>query len=415
MTPKNDYVALRKIQIQDRTYKALGKLQNPQDNIILENYIKDLSSRTKGSTIPTYIIHLVSFANYKKTGLKSAKAIDVKGYLGFLKQNDKSPPTMRLAYNSIMDFNRYLEGKSKKEIPSWFKRIDGIKVTRKETEPLDFDTEIKPMINAFPESIRNQAIVHVLYEAMLRKMELLALRVKDIDLSKKPSPVKIRLSKTERGKNRPTFIYNAIPVLKKWLNEHPLRGSKDFQDAPLFVNLKRGPISERSVEQIINNAGRRAGIKRSVYCHLLRHSRAYELAQVYNFQPQELMKMGGWQNSTMLDVYYNPQSVDIKNKLLNGHGITTITEQQRQEALKERKIRLCACGHENSFDKFFCEKCGIILNIKGYQKEMKGKDSEIEVLKQQIQDMPAQILELVRENRENPENLRKALKPSKNT
>ena len=76
---------------------------------------------------------------------------------------------------------------------------------------------------------------------------------------------------------------------------------------------------------------KRAKLKRKIYPHLFRHSRAYELAQVYHFAPQELMKAGGWKNSSMLDVYYNPKGTDIKNKLLNGHGIKTISEKQREE------------------------------------------------------------------------------------
>lgn len=378
-----DYIEIIREDNKKRVEQVFFKIKDKEIKNILKEWHKELLNRTKGKTPATYLFHVEQFFREVKKPIDKITGNDINGYLGDLKEKGNTSKA-KLSYAVLLNFFRYYKDLGKKETPEIFLKVYKPKNTSKDTEPLDYDSEIKPLIMVWGDNVRNQAAIHVLYESMLRKIELLALRVKDIDLSKSPAPIKLRISKTEKGINRHTFLYNSIPVLKEWLNIHPLRSNTNFSNAPLFCKSNGKPMLEGTLRMIIKEAGIRAGIKRKIYPHLFRHSRAYELAQVYHFTPQELKKAGGWSNSSMLDTYYNPNAKDIKNKLLDGHGIKTISQVQREKALRERQVRICACGYENGYDVIFCKGCGIILNIKQYESEIKNKDSEIENLKQEM-------------------------------
>ncbi len=374
-----DHIENRKEKFDKRIKKTL------EENKVLTKYYKHLSNQEKLSTISNYLFYVGMFCKYINKDLKKTTSEDINGFLGQYVQANRNT-TAKFCYSSLLSYFRYVEGMSNKEYPQIFKNVKAPKVDIKNTKPLEYK-DIKKMISVWGNDIRNKAIVHVLYESMLRKMEFLSLRVKDVDLTKSPAPVTIRISKTARGTNgRVVLLYNSIPILKEYLNVHPLKSHKDFEEMPLFVTRTGKTLNEGTLRLILREAAERAGIKRKVYPHLFRHSRAYELARYYHFAPQELMKCGGWTRSTMLDVYYQPQEKDIENKLLDGHGIKTKSQKDIEEELKQRKVGICACGYENAHDTIFCKGCGIILNIKEYQKSIKNKDTKIEDLEETMKN-----------------------------
>lgn len=387
-----DYVDEKKRELKHRTGRVMDRFQDTPDSALMNRYKNRLLSKCKGATIPTYLEQMWKYKNFIGTSLRVIRSEDVERYIAYLKENDKA---IKVPYSAIYDFCKFLEGTN--DVPKIFKRIDKLKrEPRKDTEPLDFDTEIKPMIDCWHDSVRNKAVMSVLAESMLRAGEFLGLRVCDIDLSKRPSPIKIRMSKTPQGVNRPVFLFNSIPILKEWLNIHPLKSSDKFNEAPIFCTRGGRVMTAGTLRHIVDESAKRVGLRRKVYPHLFRHSRAYELAKYYRFAPQELMKAGGWKNSSMLDTYYQPKPEDIKEKLLNGHGIVSDFERKKKESLRERKLLLCACGQENSFDNVFCSKCGVILNIKKYEEEMSDKDSEIKKLEKKFEEFQAQMEKMIK-------------------
>lgn len=370
-----DYIIAREERIKNEI-KGLYKHFNPANVKILNKFEKEYMCNCSYQTVLTYFGEIKRFLDYigKKYDLKNIKSVDIKKFLGYLKRNNKSG---KLTYSALLSFARFLEEKGRKEIPKLFRMIELPKTARKFVEPLDFQNDILPMIKK-TFNARDKAIIYCLFESMMRRSEFLALRIKDVDLSKVPSPVNIRISKTENGKNRYIFFYDSIPVLKSWLNIHP---DKENPDAPLFCTTTGKILGENGLRGVILGAAKRAGIK-NVYAHRFRHSRAYELGKNYNFSNQELMKIGGWQNSTMLDNYINPKQKDIRDKILNGHGIKTTTQEEKNKKLKDRKLKICNCGRENNPKDIFCQDCGLILNPKAYKEKIFEKDNQIEELKQ---------------------------------
>jgi len=60
---------------------------------------------------------------------------------------------------------------------------------------------------------------------------------------------------------------------------------------------------------------------------------------------------------------------------------------------------LCACGFENGYDIIFCEGCGIILNVKRYEEEIKSKDTEVNSLKAEIEGIKEMLKDLWKERK----------------
>ena len=387
-----DFVEIRKEEINLKILRVMNSLVDAKSYKLIERY-KANSSRHALQTTYTYLYQIKRFLDFVglDRDLKKLSPTDINNYLGELKQHGKSE---HLAYCALYNFAKFAEGKGNGEAPKSFKQVEPVKKTKKATEALDFKTEIEPMFNACSDSIRNKTMLWVLYEGMLRRIEFLALRVKDIDLSKSPAPINVRISKTESGtKRRAAFLINAIPFLRQWLDVHPMKGTPDFNNVPLFVTRAGKPMSDGILRNVIKTAQTRAKIKRKIYPHLFRHSRAYELAKGYGYLPQELMKIGGWANSSMLDTYYNPTKQDVYDKANKKHGKISDQEKERlQKNFEDRKNGVCPCGHTNPYDSLFCQKCGAILNIKKYQKAMKSKaDIGTEVNLNQLKKMQEEV------------------------
>ena len=114
--------------------------------------------------------------------------------------------------------------------------------------------------------LRDLAIVRVLYDLGLRRGELCALDLEDVNLSEHTVLV---MGKGRTQRQALTMPVRTVEALKGWL---VVRGATP---GPLFLNCDRGRkehtrISGRSVHRIIKDLGERAGIKTRP--HGLRHT-----------------------------------------------------------------------------------------------------------------------------------------------
>lgn len=117
--------------------------------------------------------------------------------------------------------------------------------------------------------LRDRALLELLYSSGLRVGELVGLNLKHLDLHL--GIVRVM------GKGRKERIVpvgeKATEALKGYLDE---RGDLE-NEAPLFVNLRGGRLTSRSVARLIKKYTRASGIVRKVSPHSLRHSFATHL------------------------------------------------------------------------------------------------------------------------------------------
>lgn len=119
------------------------------------------------------------------------------------------------------------------------------------------------------DNIKHRVMLMLIYAAGLRRSELLNLRVGDVDVNR--NIVFIRGGKGHKDRQS-VMSQNLVPLLQQYLKEH----------APtlwLFEGVGREQYSATSLQQVLKQAVRRTGIKKSVRLHMLRHSFATHLLE----------------------------------------------------------------------------------------------------------------------------------------
>jgi len=120
------------------------------------------------------------------------------------------------------------------------------------------------------ENLKHRSILMLAYGAGLRLGEILGLKVNDINSQR----MIIRINRGKGKKDR------ELPLPEKLL--YLLRGYVSLYKPAvlLFEGQKKGlPYTSRSAQQVIKQAAARAGIKRPVTMHMLRHSYATHLLE----------------------------------------------------------------------------------------------------------------------------------------
>ena len=143
---------------------------------------------------------------------------------------------------------------------------------------------------------------------------------------------------------------------------HPLR---DKPDAPLWVGIgtvgRYEPLDYNGARALLRRLAKKAGLNKRVYTHLLRHTRATELASILTeAQMKELL---GWvQSSDMPSVYVHLSGRDVDEALLKAHGIMP---KQEEKAKLEITFTTCPrCKKKVGPETKFCPACGMILDVK---------------------------------------------------
>jgi len=122
-----------------------------------------------------------------------------------------------------------------------------------------------------PRSLRDQAILEVLYSAGVRVAELVGLHAEDVDLEAGAATV--------MGKGRKERVVllgeKAVAALRAYLNARPPSAGKG--PSPLFQNSRGGRLTTRSVERIVTAQCRALPNFPAMTPHTLRHSFATHL------------------------------------------------------------------------------------------------------------------------------------------
>jgi len=111
------------------------------------------------------------------------------------------------------------------------------------------------------DNLKHKAIIMMIYSSGLRLSELLNLRIKDIDSTR----MQVFVRQSKGRKDRYTLLSKKVlPLLRAYIREYR---PKEW----LFEGMKGGPYSGGSVQAIARAAYRKAGIRKHVTVHTLRH------------------------------------------------------------------------------------------------------------------------------------------------
>lgn len=149
-------------------------------------------------------------------------------------------------------------------------------------------------------NLKHKAILTLAYSAGLRRSEVLDLRIQDIDSAR--MQVLVRSGKGK--KDRYTILSkSALKVLRDYYNAYR-------PGYWLFEGFSRKRYSGTSLANILKKAGTKAGIKKHIYFHCLRHSFATHLLE-QDVSIQIIQRLLGHSNASTTCVYLHVQQYSI--------------------------------------------------------------------------------------------------------
>ena len=125
-----------------------------------------------------------------------------------------------------------------------------------------------------PRALRDRAVVETLYSAGVRLGELRNLEPEDVDTSGRT----LRVILGKGGKDRYVPLTRAASVaIERYLVEGRPVLAMAMRARALFLTNTGRPLNEHAVGSILDGCARRAGIRKRVTAHVLRHSLATHL------------------------------------------------------------------------------------------------------------------------------------------
>lgn len=189
--------------------------------------------------------------------------IEIRNYILYLiEQRKLSKSTQNQAINSIKFFYEKVLMQERKVY-----YIERPMKDRRLPEVLSQE-EVISIFEAL-DNIKHRTMLMLIYSAGLRRSEMLNLRIGDVDYHR--SIVFIRGGKGHKDRQS-VLSQNLIPILQQYLNEH----KPGFW---LFEGADGERYSASSLQKILKRATKRAGVKKEVRLHMLRHSFATHLLE----------------------------------------------------------------------------------------------------------------------------------------
>ncbi len=249
----------------------------PSDERVAQflNYLKT-EKNFSNHTCRAYEIDLGQFLEYlldrkNKKDISQLKREDIRDFIGYLLKYGYEKSSVARKLSSLKSFYKFMVRKKivtcnpvrAVKTPKITKRLPGF-LTQYQTQ------KILDIIGNDEQSLRNRAIIEVLYGAGLRVSELVGLNISDIDFHNEVILVK---GKGSKERIIPLGGY-AQKAVKEYLNVR-----KDKSNPAVFLNLYGKRLTTRSVQTIVKRAISKVADASHTNPHSLRHSFATHLLE----------------------------------------------------------------------------------------------------------------------------------------
>ena len=167
--------------------------------------------------------------------------------------------------------------------------------------------EVRKLVSSI-KNAKHKLMVELMYSAGLRVSELINLKVEDLDLNS-------RIGWVRNGKGRKDRLFVVADSLLKILGNYLILNN--IGEGYLFLGRNNSHIHQRSLQNIVKMAAKKAGIKKKVHCHTLRHSFATHLVE-NGYDVATVQSLLGHSSSRTTMVYIHmasPKLVNVKSPL----------------------------------------------------------------------------------------------------
>ncbi len=271
-------------------------------------------------------VKTIDISDFEIKTLERVTLQDIHAFLAYLKACYSSKPaTLARKTASIRVFFKYMCNKMKKiptnpaqdlETPKLGKRLPKYLTLEQSKELLQ--TVANPELSGHgnhDNSERNFAMITILLNCGVRLSELININISDIDFENN------KLNVIGKGnKERTIYLNNAcIKAINSYLAVRPRDGVKFNSRDALFLSEQKQRISRRTVQYIVKNELKLAGIEKSdkYSVHKLRHTAAtlmYKYGQVDIRALQELL---GHESISTTEIYTHVDSDQIRSAVEN--------------------------------------------------------------------------------------------------
>jgi integrase/recombinase XerD len=233
-----------------------------------------------GKTVDAYGMDLREYLEFLAKARRQVEAVkreDVLEHLAALAKRGLSPRSRARHLAALRGFHRFLEDEKLSPVDPT-EDLDTPKHTQKLPVFLSLP-EVEALLAAPDErttaGVRDRAMIELLYATGLRVSELLHLKVSDVSLNEG-----YLLAFGKGRKERVIPIGRAaIEKVQVYLKEARPKLLKGTQAKALFVSPRRAPFSRMGFWKLLRRYALKAGIKKRLSPHKLRHSFATHLLE----------------------------------------------------------------------------------------------------------------------------------------
>ena len=308
----------------DYSSTILNKSENTikEYNYDIAHFLKFIKHKFNLATIKeTEEIKEIEINDLTLDTIKNIKLEDIHSFLAYLKNTYRSKPaTLARKTASIRVFFHYLCNKSKKipvnpaqdlESPKLDKRLPKYLTLEQSKELLEVASNPAPTSHGnHDNSTRNYAIITLFLNCGMRLSELVNINIKDIDFENN------KLNVIGKGNKERTIYLNksCIKAINNYLKDRPKDGVKFASKDALFLSEQRKRISNRTVQYIVKEELRYAGIDYKKYSvHKLRHTAATLMYKYGNVDIRALQELLGHESISTTEIYTHVDNEQVRN------------------------------------------------------------------------------------------------------
>ncbi len=161
--------------------------------------------------------------------------------------------------------------------------------------------EVKKMLDSV-DTRKSKLMISLIYACGMRVSEIINLKIKDLNFEERIGNILQAKGKKDRVFNLPNFLFNN---LKKQVTKQKERNQEFLFSGP------KGRLSSRNIQKIVSNVAKKAGIKKDVHCHTLRHSFATHLLE-NNVDIRKIQELLGHSDLSTTQIYTHISREELK-------------------------------------------------------------------------------------------------------
>jgi integrase/recombinase XerD len=412
--------------------KQLAQLTSRENVGIIIRFIKCQKTEINLSDNYKYLLvrALIMLARYfKSKSFSQLTRSDIISYLDSSRKSEAVDPqhqwvgTYNLRRTLFLKFFKWLsyptKEANKRPTPQVMRNIPRLK--RKEEsiyKPDDLWTQDDDrLFFKYCPDKRIQCYHAISRDASTRPDEILRLRVRDISFKMAGNKTYAEISVT--GKTGPRIIplFNSIPYVKDWQNNHPQPGN---QYALLIPSMNRATFGRKLSATTLNGIYRkyrtkifprllddenvpiedknkiRKLLKKRWNPYVRRHTGLTEKSKNRQLNEYQLKQHAGWSPRSQMHLkyihYFGNESSD---SLLEAYGLVMRDQDQAKRLLYKQCPH---CNEPNKPDSRFCAKCNMILTYDAYIETLeaqKQKEESFNNMEKQVNLMQSQLQNLI--------------------